>query len=145
VIRRPNFEISKSEKVVDQLTALDDIRKLISPVVYPVRILQDNTAIFPLTKFSDGVDVAINYGNLNEKSTWGTFDYILLNSKDYFGMTSPATDRIRKLTLVELLKKEAEEGDRINLLDNGMFYGKKYKLIYNRYDFLIYKLDINKL
>jgi hypothetical protein len=139
------FEINKSDKVRNQLLALSEIREIISPVIYPVRILQDNTAIFPLTKFSDGVDVVINYGNLEEKSTWGTFDYIILNSKEYFGMISPATDKIRSLNSAELLRNEKEEDDRKNLLNKGLFYGRKYKLIYDQHGLLLYRLEVSKL
>lgn len=125
-----NFYAMLQDKAVQrQLLALEEMRQLIYPIKIPVVILQDSSSIFPATHFIDGVTVAINYGNLKEKSTWGTFDYILLNSSTYYGKkATPAEDDI-------------EESTRNILHDTGLFYGKRYVLIYSGYDALLYKLE----
>jgi hypothetical protein len=133
------FEIAKSERIVRQFHALDEMRLVVSPLKLPVRILQDATSIFPATRFTEGVDVAINYGDLKEKSTWGTFDYILLDSKDYYGKRPQVVVHNRKFSPQELAS-ELEEATRRTLYEDGEFYGRKYQLIYQGYDALLYKL-----
>lgn len=137
------FDMIKSEKVKNQLQALNEMKRLVNPLKLPVRILQDNTSIFPGTKFTDGIDVIYNYGNLSEHSApnWGKFDYIVLNSKEYFGKVSPATDKPRELSKKELVINTMEEEIRQSLYNTGIFYGSKYRLIYEGYDSLLYKLE----
>jgi hypothetical protein len=125
------FTIEKNDKVKRQLLALEEIRRLVYPLELPVRILQDSSSIFPATRFTNGVEVAINYGDLREKSTWGDFNYILLNSDSYYG---------KKLNSGELIY-DIEEATRNTLRNTGDFYGRKYKLIYKGYDALLYKLE----
>jgi len=130
ILASHNFYAMLQDKAVQrQLLALEEMRQLIYPLKVPVFILQDSSSIFPATHFIDGVTVAINYGNLKEKSTWGTFDYILLNSSTYYG---------KKATLAE---DDIEESTRKILHDTGLFYGKRYVLIYSGYDALLYKLE----
>jgi len=131
----------KNEKTQKQLLALDGIRRIVYPLKLPVRILQDSSSIFPATRFADGVDVAINYGDLKEKSTWGDFDYILLNSDTYYGkrLASQAPNKDQSTSMPSA--DNLEEATRKTLHDTGYFYGKKYRLIYSQYDALLYKLE----
>lgn len=136
-----NFsKMIENENTQRQLRALEEIRHLVYPLKLPIRFLQDSTAIFPATRFIDGVDGAINYGDLKEKSTWGAFDYILLNSKDYYGKRMTSTVRNQKLPFSQLSGADLEETTRELLHDTGMYYGRKYRLIYDGYDSLLYKL-----
>lgn len=130
------WEMNRNEKTKKQLLALEDMRTLVYPLDLPVRILQDNSSIFPATRFTDGVDVAINYGDLKEKSTWGKFDYILLNSDTYYGkqpVPSPADDVKFPGSLEEMTRKI--------LWQTGYFYGTRYRLIYSKHDALLYQLE----
>ena len=137
-----NFgEMIKNEKTKRQLLALDEIRRLVYPLKLPVRVLQDSSAIFPATRFTNGVYVAINYGDLKEKSTWETFDYILLNSKDYYGKHVTTADQNRDISLNKTSGADLEEATRETLRSTGEFYGRKYHLIYDGYDSLLYKLE----
>jgi hypothetical protein len=135
------FAMAKTETVKRQMLALEEIRSLVYPLVLPVRILQDSSSIFPATRFTDGVDVAINYGNLKEKSTWGTFDYILLNSHTYYGKRLNNTDPDKLLSDNGQVTPDLEEITRNSLRNTGEFYGRKYNLIYTGYDALLYKLE----
>lgn len=123
------YKIVNSEKVVRQLNALNAMRPLVEPIHSSIRVLQDHTTIFPKTRFSeDGVYVVYNYGTLRDYSieTWGKFDYIVLNSKNYFGKESESEERTRQL-----------------LIQKGEFYGIHYSLVYEGYDTLLYKLTSN--
>jgi hypothetical protein len=135
------FAIVKTETVKRQMLALAEIRRLVYPLELPVRILQDSSSIFPATRFTDGVEVAINYGDLKEKSTWGTFDYILLNSDTYYGKRLNHIDLGKSLLNSSQLTHDLEGATRNNLRNTGEFYGRKYNLIYSGYDALLYKLE----
>ena len=135
------FAIVKTETVKRQMLSLAEIRRLVYPLELPVRILQDSSSIFPATRFTDGVEVAINYGDLKEKSTWGTFDYILLNSDTYYGKGLNHIDLGKSLSNSSQLTHDLEGTTRNNLRNSGEFYGRKYNLIYSGYDALLYKLE----
>ncbi|WP_126455342.1 hypothetical protein [Sulfuriflexus mobilis] len=135
------FEIAKSERVIRQIKALEEMRALVTPLKRPVRILQDSSSIFPATRFMEGVDVAINYGDLKEKSTWGRFDYILLNSRDYYGKRVSSSVRKEGFDISGLTGADLEEMTREILYKKGEYYGRKYSLIYEGYDALLYKLE----
>lgn len=135
------FAMSKSEPVKRQIAALSQIRDLIYPLTLPVRILQDSSSIFPATRFTDGVDANINYGNLAEKSTWGDFDYILLNSDTYYGRKLDCPSPKKTNSQFGESHCSLEEATRKTLRETGFFYGRKYILIYSGYDALLYKLE----
>jgi hypothetical protein len=138
------FEMVKNEKVKRQMLALAEIKQLVFPLKFPVRILQDSTSIFPATRFTDGVEVTVNYGDLKEKSTWDDFDYILLNSDTYYGKISDHLDPSNIQLNAQQLAKNLEESTRSTLRNTGDFYGRKYRLIYSGYDALLYKLEKSK-
>jgi hypothetical protein len=105
------------------------MRGIVLPIRGPIRVLQDATTVFPGTRFSEErIDVVYNYGTLREYAikSWGKFDYIVLNSKIYFGQNN-----------------KSEENVRQSLQSTGEFYGIHYSLIYQGYDTLLYKLDSN--
>ena len=138
-------DMVKSTKVDRQLHALNEMRNLVAPLKNPIRILQDYTSLFPATRFTDGVTVIYSYGNLKEYSadSWGKFDYISLNSKEYFVKTCPSSDASRNLSSKEIMNNSREDAIRQSLYDTGDFYSFKYRLIYEGYDTLLYKLDTN--
>lgn len=138
------FGLAKSEAVKRQMAALAEMRRLVYPLKLPVRILQDSTSIFPATRFTDGVDVAINYGDLKEKSTLGDFDYIALNSRTYYGKKLNYVDPSATQSNEGQMIYDFEEMTRKNLRETGKFYGRRYKLIYSGYDTLLYKLEDKK-
>jgi hypothetical protein len=135
------FAMVKTEPIKRQILALEEMRKLVYPLPFPVRILLDNTSVFPATQFTDGVEIAINYGNLKEKSTQGDFDYILLNSNDYHGKMLNRFDYNLDLSNNSRATYILEEETRNTLRNTGVFYGKKYNLVYCGYDALLYKLE----
>jgi len=137
------YHMVKSIRVDRQLHALNDMRNLIVPLKQPVRILQDNTSLFPATRFTEGVTVVYCYGDLKEYSAnnWGKFDFISLNSKEYCGKLSPSSDSPRNLSAKEIVNNSREDAIRQSLYDTGYFYNLKYQLIYEGYDTLLYKLD----
>jgi hypothetical protein len=123
------YRIVDSEKVIRQLNALEEMRGIVLPIRGPIRVLQDATTVFPGTRFSEErIDVVYNYGTLRDYTikSWGKFDYIVLNSKIYFGQNN-----------------KSEENVRQSLQSTGEFYGIHYSLIYQGYDTLLYKLDSN--
>ena len=134
------FAMVKTETVKRQMLALTEIRRLVYPLTLPVRVLQDSSSIFPATRFTDGVEIAINYGDLKEKSTWGDFDYILLNSDNYYGKRLNHIVTGKALSNSGQPTYDLEESTRNTLRNTGDFYGRKYNLIYSGYDALLYKL-----
>jgi len=128
------FDIAKSERVNKQFHALNEMRSLVTPLKPPVRILQDITSLFPGTRFNSGIEVRYCYGDLKQYSEreWGKFDYIALNSSEYYGKVLPTSNKD--------LSENTEEGIRKLLYDTGYFYGLKYRLIYKGNDTLLYML-----
>lgn len=135
------FTMVKADPVQRQIRAIAEIKHLVYPLKLPVRILQDSSSIFPASQFTDGVEISINYGNLKEKSTFGNFDYILLNSDNYYGKRLQPKDAGRELANSSQQANDLEEETRKTLRKTGDFYGRKYSLIYSGYDALLYKLE----
>jgi hypothetical protein len=135
------FAMAKTETVKRQMLALEEMRLLVYPLALPLSILQDSSSIFPATRFTRGVEVAINYGDLHEKSTWGDFDYILLNSNTYYGKRLIHIDANNTQLNNGQVADDLEEETRKTLRNTGDFYGRKYSLVYSGYDALLYKLD----
>ncbi len=121
----------KERPVQNVLKAGEDIRSLIAPLKLPVSVLQDDGMVFPGTPFTPGVSIVINFGNLTGYSSGRIFDYILLNSAHYYDQKAPPEPG-------KPLDREAQI--RETLYKNGDFLGKKYKLIYERNDALLYRL-----
>ncbi|MER2519182.1 MAG: hypothetical protein ABTQ34_00650 [Bdellovibrionales bacterium] len=134
------FALAKSEKATNQMAALEEIRSLVSPLKLPVRVLQDCESVFPATMYTDGVFIGYIFGDLKDKTTWGDFDYILLSRKHYIGKPPAPLVIDKKTPLEKLSGTELEEAIRQRLYDKGDYYGRKYRLIYDRYDSLLYQL-----
>ena len=118
------FEMAKSAEIDRQRLALADIERLIAPISVPVRVLQDHSASFPVTRFDDGVDLLFNYGNLNDYriAKLGAFDYIVLNTNSYIGLGQVAEESLRKA-----------------LRENGRYADGVYRKLYEGNDTVLYK------
>ena len=118
------FEMANSAEIDRQRHALADIEKLIAPLSRPVRVLQDHSASFPVTRFDDGVDLLFNYGNLNDyrAAKLGAFDYIVLNTSSYIGLGQAAEESLRK-----------------TLREHGRYADGIYRNIYEDNDTVLYK------
>lgn len=134
------FKVAESEAIQNQLMAMEEIRPLVTPLELPVRILQDCDSAFPATMYQDGIFVSYILGDLKDKASWGAFDYILLNRTRYMGKPDvpPAIDGT--LPLSAFSGSNLEEAIRRRLYEQGDYLGRKYRLIYDRYDSLLYKL-----
>jgi hypothetical protein len=136
------FEIAQSSRVTNQLQALDGMRAAIGQLRTPVRVYQDNTTVFPATRFSKGVEVVYCYGNLRDYSPahLGRFDYVVVNSDDYIFKMTPSWPQYQSATESERKKSDQEESTRERLRETGILAGVKYELIYEGHNALLYKI-----
>lgn len=136
------FEIAQSRRVTEQLQALDGMRAAIGQLPTPVRVYQDNTTVFPASRFTKGVEVVYCYGNLRDYTPerLGRFDYVAVNSADYIFKMQPSSLQYRNATEAERDKSDREEAARKHLRETGVLGGVKYKLIYEGHDTLLYKI-----
>ena len=123
------YAISKQEKILNKIKALNEIKAVVFPLPLRVSILQDANSAFPATPFNDGVQITMIYGDLRLKSNDGIFDYILLNKEDYYGKGANTIDAA------------IEEKIRNQIINTKEFNGNRYQLIYNANDYLLYKLN----
>jgi len=119
------YSIAYSKDTQIKLSALADIKSLISPFASEVKVLQDINTIFPVTAFSRGALIKFIYGDLKVNSSSETYNYILLSTKGYYAKDD------------DLI----EENIRRILINSGTYLGKKYRLIYNSNDTLLYELE----
>lgn len=133
------FEMARNHRVVEQLQALEGMKKALGPIKPPLRVLQDATAVFPATRFINGVDVVYCYGNLRTLSGYvGGFDYIVLNTREYIGKMDLDATPANAGPMQALDVARVEEGIRQQLRADGTFFGRRYKLIYEGHDAVLY-------
>lgn len=136
------FEIAQSARVKNQLQALDEMRAVLGPLRAPLRVYQDNTTVFPATRFTKGVEVVYCYGNLRDYTPegLGRFDYVVVNSDDYIFKLAPSSPQYKSATESERKKSDQEEATRKHLRETGFLAGVKYELIYEGHNALLYKI-----
>ena len=136
------FEIARSNRVTEQLQALDGMREALGSLPMPTRVYQDNTTVFPASRFTKGVEVVYCYGNLRDYTPkrLGRFDYVVVNSEDYIFKMSPSSAQYRSASASERQKADQEESARQRLRATGILGGVKYRLIYEGHNALLYKI-----
>lgn len=136
------FEIEKSTRVVEQLSAIEGMKKAIGHLTPPLRVYQDSTTVFPATRFTKGVEVVYFYGDLRNHTVekLGRFDYVALNPDDYIFKLTPGSAEYAAASESEKAKALGEEAARMKFRETGVLGDSKYRLIYQGHQALLYEI-----
>jgi hypothetical protein len=113
---------ASSDSVQRKLEAAKEIDNLLGETSFDTRVLVDSSSIFPRSSIDRSASIILNFGNLDTFYGQEGFDYIVLDSGDYFGKPNPIEDAARD-----------------TLFKTGVMGGVEYKLVYAKNGTLLYK------